>query len=62
MGILPGTLSPANFRRRFAALRLGVFALNPFSPIVHPKMNTGKEPGELRIANFRMRSAKCAPI
>jgi hypothetical protein len=40
----PGTLSPANFLCRFAALRLGVFALNPSAPIVHPKMKTGKEP------------------
>ena len=28
---------------RFATLRRGVFALNPFAPIVHPKPNTGKE-------------------
>ncbi len=33
----PGTLSPANFRCRFAALRLLVLALNSFPPSSNPK-------------------------
>jgi hypothetical protein len=36
---------------RSATLRLGVFALNPFAPIVHPKMNTGKEPFQCGMRN-----------
>jgi len=31
------------YRDKLAALRLGVLALNPFAPIVHPKLKTGKE-------------------
>jgi hypothetical protein len=39
---------------RSATLRLGVFALNSFAPIDHPKMNTGKEPFQCG-----MRNAEC---
>jgi len=30
-----------------------------FPPIVHSKMKTGKEPGELRIANCEFRNGEC---
>jgi hypothetical protein len=40
---------------RSATLRLGVFALNLFAPIVHRKMKTGKECSSAECARHRSR-------